>query len=141
MLLHADSNRRSAYLRTRLLNVRRRVLDRFGQTAEPVAAIPFADADLNRRLGELWASLWRARNRYCPQGAEPCAMLLVKAEVPQHWIGADMDNPLYGWDSFVTGPISTVVIPGEHLRLFEPSNQRLIAQAITESVEPLLGLP
>jgi thioesterase domain-containing protein len=136
VFLHGNASRRRAYLQTRFVNIRRRVLDRLGRSGEPVADIPFADAELNQRLNDLWASLWRARSRYCPQGTEPCALLLIKAEIPDHWIGSKMDDPLYGWDSYVTGPISTVGIPGQHLRLFEPGNQRLIADAISHCVRP-----
>jgi amino acid adenylation domain-containing protein len=129
-LVNGDKKRRKAYLTARFQNVRRRVLQRLGRDDHESADIPFADPELSERLGKLWASLWRARLRYAPSGAEPVKLLLIKSSIPERWVGNKMDCPLYGWDSYVTGSIATVTVPGEHLSLFEPGTQRLIADAI-----------
>jgi thioesterase domain-containing protein len=106
----------------------------FGREHELIEDIPFADEEMNQRMRKLWAHFWQARNRYRPQGVQPCDMLLIKTEVAEEWIGTRKVDPLYGWVEFVTGDVSVVTIPGVHLMLFEASNQGKIAQAIAQQM-------
>jgi amino acid adenylation domain-containing protein len=132
--VRADAHGRSEYLKARAENLKRRVLQVFGREHELIEDIPFADEEMNQRMRKLWAHFWQARNRYRPQGVQPCDMLLIKTEVAEEWIGTRKVDPLYGWVEFVTGDVSVVTIPGVHLMLFEASNQGKIAQAIAQQM-------
>jgi hypothetical protein len=49
-----------------------------------------------------------------------------------------MLDPLYGWQDRVTGPITTVTAPGNHLSVMTLQNQELIVTAISQRVDEWL---
>jgi len=137
VLAKSSGRERSEYLMARVENARRRILRLFGRDHELIEDIPFADEEMNQRMRKLWAHFWQARNRYRPDGVEPCDMLLIKTEVPEQWVGAKAVDALYGWGQFIGGRVSVVTIPGVHLMLFEAQNQIRIAQAIVQALDGL----
>jgi amino acid adenylation domain-containing protein len=128
------SDEKKSYLRERVSNVRRSVLERLGRATELAPAIPFADPDMTQRMKELWVLHQQARARYRPQTREPFALLLICPESTERWIATQMDDPLYGWRAFVSGPISLVTVPGHHTALLDGPNQPLIINAISEHI-------
>ena len=132
--LRGGSDEKKTYLRERVSNVRRSVLERLGRGTELAPAIPFADPDMTKRMKELWVLHQQARARYRPQTREPFALLLICPESTEHWVATQMDDPLYGWRSFVSGPISLVTVPGHHTALLDGPNQPLIIHAISEHI-------
>ncbi len=129
-----DRQARDAYWRHRASNVKMRVLQWLGRPHEGMGDAPFADAEMNLRLRKLWARAVQARNEYHPNAVLPSDLLLIKAEKGQQWVGAEMDDPFYGWGAFVTGNISTMMVPGEHMKLFDRDNWRTIAQALEQHI-------
>jgi amino acid adenylation domain-containing protein len=128
------SDEKKSYLRERVSNVRRSLFERLGRATELAPAIPFADPDMTQRMKELWVLHQKARARYRPQTREPFALLLICPESTEHWVATQMDDPLYGWRSFVSGPISLVTVPGHHTALLDGPNQPLIIHAISEHI-------
>lgn len=122
------------YLRERGNNLRRSVFERLGRATEVAPAIPFGDAAMTERMQELWVLHQRARARYRPQTREPLALLLICPESTERWVATQMDDPLYGWRAFVSGPISLVTVPGHHTALLDGPNQPLIINAISEHI-------
>lgn len=135
--LKADAANRQRYLEDRLTNVYHRIMACFGCESRRIDPIPFADSALNDRLRSLWAHLWRARNSYHPTSVEPLDLLLIKTATPQQWPGSEVD-PSYGWRDFVKGRIFDLIVPGEHLRLFDASNLALMARAVAERIDRCL---
>ena len=128
-LKRADMSGRREYIARRWHNVKRRGLRLLGRdrTATTIAS---ADVELNTHISRLEASLWAAQRRYDPAYTLDCPLLLFKCENPEKWVGSEMDDPLYGWETCVNGTISTVILPGDHLNLFEGDNPKLMAEAI-----------
>ena len=137
-LAGGDGTQGHAYLRSRLNNVKARVLRHLGRGEETVDAVPNADTTLNRRLRRSTLELWRARNDYRPGRVEPSSLLLLKTEIPTRWPAHDMNDPLYGWRAFVDGRIDVESIPGEHLKMFEGDNCERIAVAIAPYIARLV---
>ena len=128
-LRRAKGAERWDYLVRRIANVKLRGLKLLGQ--QPVVSpVPLVDEGINGHLNRLEDRLWAAQRRYDPNYALNSALLLVKCEEPERWVGSEMDDPLYGWDTCHNGPISILTVPGDHYRLFEDENPSLIAQAI-----------
>jgi thioesterase domain-containing protein/acyl carrier protein len=125
---------RRAYLRDRMRAIKARINDRLGRSEENYEAIPYANPDTDVRLRKMSAALWKSGLRYLPPSVASSDLLLVKTSIGEHWIGNDMDDPLYGWSSWVDGKITVVTVPGEHLRLFDEANQRKIADAIADAI-------
>jgi amino acid adenylation domain-containing protein len=132
-----DAKGRRAYIEGRVTNVKARVYKLLGRPELSVADIPNADEALNLRMRKLAAALWAARSRYAPSGNAPCELLLIKTESSTSWLAVDMDDPLYGWTSFVRGPIHLESVPGEHLTMFSADNGRRLAGVIEAHVARL----
>jgi amino acid adenylation domain-containing protein len=130
---------RRAYLRARLENLRARVFERRGRPEEALARIPDADPDLDERMRRVVALLWHARNLYRPERMDPCALLLLKTNLATPWLANRMDDPLYGWSSFIRGPLDVEVLPGDHYTLFQPTNLPRIAEFIARHITQLEG--
>jgi amino acid adenylation domain-containing protein len=132
--VRGGSREKRAYLRERAANMRRDLMARLGRASELAPAIPFADPDMTQRMQDLWVMHQQARERYLPRGREPFALLLICPESTERWVATQMDDPLYGWRSFVSGPISLVTVPGHHTALLDGPNQPLIIHAISEHI-------
>ena len=132
-LKHADMAGRREYMARRWSNVKRRGLKLLGRDRTDTK-IDSADAKLNTHISRLEASLWTAQRSYDPPYTLNCPLLLFKCENPEQWVGSEMDDPLYGWETCINGPISTVTLPGDHLNLFEGDNPKLMAEAIARQL-------
>jgi thioesterase domain-containing protein len=131
-LTEANQSSRREYLAARFENVKRRGFKLMGR-AHTEQHLDAADAELNTHISRLEASLWSAQRRYDPAYTIDCPLLLIRCENPEKWVGSDMANPLYGWESCVKGAITTVTIPGEHLNLFQADNPQRMADAIVQA--------
>lgn len=87
------------------------------------------DEETDKRLRDVAAGLWSARDRYVPATLANSDVLLLKASVPYDWSGSWTDR-LYGWRGFVRGRIECTTIPGAHLQLFRPENDAHMARAL-----------
>lgn len=132
-----DGAQRGAYLRSRINNLRARILRQLGRGEETVDDVPNADTTLNQRLRRSTLELWRARNGYRPGRVEPSSLLLVKAEIATRWPAHAVNDPLHGWRAFVRGTIDVETIPGEHLTMFQEGNCDRIAAAIAPYIARL----
>ncbi len=119
-----------AYARDRIANIRGRVLEKLGRGEDRLPSIADADEATDRRLRRLEAALWRARGSYRPVGAWKGDLLLLKSALSQRWLANSMDDPLYGWGSFIDGRVQISTVSGDHHGIFQESNQRLMAEAI-----------
>jgi amino acid adenylation domain-containing protein len=133
--LSADGPGRRTYLRDRFAALRGRVYQRLGRPEDAEAPIPFADPDADRRLRKVGAALNRAGRMYRPNRMLQSDLLLIKTSISERWIGNDMDDPLYGWPSWVKGKIEIVTVPGEHLTMFEAENQQRMADAVADAIQ------
>ena len=124
-------SQRREYLAARFENVKRRGLKLMGRDHTEYS-VEAGDDQINAHISRLEASLWAAQRRYDPAYTVGCPLLLFRCENPERWVGSDMNNPLYGWDTCVTGSITTVTIPGEHLNLFQADNPQRMADAIVQ---------
>jgi amino acid adenylation domain-containing protein len=127
---------RVKYLKDRLSNLQTRILHMLGRDYQAAPDLPLLDQELNDHLRKLWIIHCNARQRYLPRHVEPSALLLIRSAIAMHWPATKMDCPIHGWYPFVSGPISVVTIPGEHLSLFAPQNLPLMAEVITDHVAP-----
>jgi amino acid adenylation domain-containing protein len=119
---------RVEYVRERLNNLKKRLR---GVTDEDATSpLDSLDAATDRRLRNVAAGLWQARDRYRPNELANCDVLLFKASVPFDWSGTWFE-PLYGWREFVRGRVESTIIPGGHLELFRPENHPLMARALS----------
>jgi amino acid adenylation domain-containing protein len=128
--LRGEGSGRRVYVRNRLKKLKARVYVRMGRPEEAEDRIPLADPETDKRLRKLGARLNKASHTYYPTFMLSSALLLVKTSISERWIGTDMDDPVYGWRSWTTGRIEVVTVFGEHLKMFQDENQRLMAQAI-----------
>ncbi len=134
-----SSEERKEYVSTRLINLRSRVRHLLGRGAEEAPDVPFADTAMAERLKQSWANLMQARRRYHTSAIMDSALLLIRAEIPERWAATSMMDPLYGWQRRVTGPITAVTAPGDHLAVMTLSNQELIVNAITRCIDQLIA--
>jgi thioesterase domain-containing protein len=109
-----------------------------GRGKEELEDVPFADNAMNERLKHSWANHMQARRAYRTQAVSSAGVLLIRAEIPERWAATTMLDPLYGWQDRVSGPISTVTAPGDHLSVMTLQNQELIVNAITRTVDEWL---
>jgi amino acid adenylation domain-containing protein len=131
----AEGAGRRIYIRDRLAALRKRVYVGLGHPEAAEPSVPSADAETDLRLRRLSAGLNRAAQLYRPAHSTPSDLLLIKTSVPEQWIGNDMDDPLYGWPSWTTGQIEVITVPGEHLTMFDPENQRCMADALAHAIQ------
>ncbi len=136
LFLKADTSGRRKYLKERLGSVKRSILERLGYSEHLVEDVALEEMDIDEFRRQQWRKYWRTRNRYSPTDAEPSNLLLIKAEMQDLWMGCKMDDPLYGWQKFVHGSVTTVTVPGQHPSLLEGNNKYLIARAIAAHISP-----
>jgi amino acid adenylation domain-containing protein len=135
-LVRGDRDARAAYVRGRAKNVQARVKRWLGADVAEDPNIPFADRAMNERLRRLWGIHQRATALYRPSGKVDAALLLVRCERPERWIGTRMDDEHYGWGRYVSGPIAVLTVPGTHNEILtDLENQRRIVVAINEAVD------
>jgi amino acid adenylation domain-containing protein len=130
-----DLRARGEYLRERIHNVKRRFQDVFED--EALAPPAELDDEMNQRMQRVAEGLWRARDKYRPRGLAACDLLLLKASIPFDWLGNSWSDPLFGWRNFVSGRIDVAVVPGEHLQLFRPENDHLMAEFLRMRLQEL----
>ena len=94
---------------------------------------------MDRRLRRLEVALWRARSRYKPAHRLASDLLLLKTARSERWLANRMDDPLYGWRSFIEGRIDVVAIEGAHRTMFGDANQRRMGEAILDAAAKLQG--
>jgi thioesterase domain-containing protein/acyl carrier protein len=135
--LAANARTRRAYLGDRLHNLRRRFFTWTGRAATALPEVPFAGEEMTRQLRSLEARLWRARTLYRPSHVERCPMLLLKSAEPERWVGSDSSDPLYGWRSFIDGPIEVATVSGTHHRFFDEDNTARIVEALSPFLSKL----
>ena len=126
--MRRDAKSRALYVLERFNRVR----DRFGGALGTSRAAAAERHELSAHMRRVRERQVRAQRNYKPRGQEDCALLLIRAENTPNWIGSKMDDPLYGWRSYIRGPISLITVPGSHLRLWDHENQPLIASAVAE---------
>ncbi len=133
--ISSDGPGRRLYVRDRMAALKGRFYSRIGRPEEAEAPIPFADADTDRRLRKLAAGLNRAGRLYRPGYTADSDVLLIKTSISERWIGNVMDDPLYGWRSWTKGELEVVTVPGEHLTMFEETNQHRMADVVSRAIE------
>jgi thioesterase domain-containing protein len=133
-LITAKSDERRRYLYARWKNVKSRGLKLFGRDPE-VAADEIVDEKLKAQVNRIGAALWKARSDYDPAYTVSCPLVLFKCEIQERWAGNKMDDPLYGWEAYITGPINKNILPGEHLQMFNDENVRLITDELSRFQE------
>jgi len=133
--LNADSEGRREYVRGRIARLRGRIYGGIGRPEEAIPGLGVGDEETDRRLRKVAAGLTRARALYHPREPDPADLLLIKTGIFERWVGNRMDDPLYGWRSWVGGEIDVGVVPGAHLTMFHEANHARIAELVTEAVE------
>jgi amino acid adenylation domain-containing protein len=130
-----DLRGRGEYLRERLQNVKKR----FNYVTNDEALTPPSelDGEMNARMQRVAEGLWQARDKYRPSARAACDLLLLKASIPFDWLGNSWSDPLFGWRGFVSGRIDVAVVPGEHLQLFRPENDPLMAELLRTRLHEL----
>jgi len=133
-LLTSEPEERRAYLAATGASVRARVMRALGREAELGADMPF-DEERNARAKQLAVYHRQARDAYRPLSPVDSRLLLLRIEQPEHWLGSDMDDPLYDWERFVRGPISMATLPGVHTMLLDShANQVAATDVIAKHV-------
>ncbi|HTV22908.1 MAG TPA: amino acid adenylation domain-containing protein, partial [Polyangiaceae bacterium] len=133
-----DNEERKEYLAARIHNLRSRVRHLMGRGNEEMEDVPFADTHMNERLKNSWANHMQARRAYRTKAVSSAGVLLIRAEIPERWAATTMLDPLYGWQDRVSGPITAVTAPGDHLSVMTLQNQELIVNAISQRVDEWL---
>src|SRR5262249_36579322 len=135
--LHLRWREKRAYLGERLGNLRRRVLLGLGLGAYAAPRVPglepaptawttlarWARATFLRRpeppqdeglsefaFKQVWGALARAQRHYRPRRKFDGRLVLFKATEQEHWAATVYDDPLFGWESWVTGGVEARVI-------------------------------
>jgi amino acid adenylation domain-containing protein len=133
-LLTSEPEDRRAYLAATGASMRARVMRVLGREAELSPDLPF-DEERNARAKQLAVYHRQARDSYRPSSAVGSRLLLLRTEQPEHWLGSDMDDPLYDWEQFVRGPISMTTLPGVHTMLLDShANQVAATDVIAKHV-------
>lgn len=128
-LLASDGEERRAYLAATGASVRARVMRALGREAELGADLPF-DEERNGRAKQLAVYHRQARDSYRPVAGINSRLLLLRMEQPEHWLGSDMNDPLYDWERFIRGPISMATLPGIHTMLLDSHANQVAATDI-----------
>jgi thioesterase domain-containing protein len=161
-LLHLGWREKRAYIGQRLANLRRRVLLGLGLGAYVAPRVPglepaptawttlvrWARATLLRRpeptqdagltefaFKQVWGALARAQKRYRPRRKFDGRLVLFKATEQEHWAATVYDDPLFGWETCVTGGVEVRVIPGAHLGMFEEKHLEVLARELKRLVQ------
>ena len=124
---------RYEYLLERLTKLKEKFEGRVDEIFTPPDVL---DEETDKRLRDVAAGLWAARDRYTPARRANSDVLLLKASVPFDWSGSWTDR-LYGWRGFVNGRIECTTIPGAHLQLFRPENDAHMARALTIKLDEI----
>jgi len=133
-LLASDAEERRAYLAATGASVRARLMRALGREAELGPDLPF-DEERNARAKQLAVYHRQARDSYRPVSGVKSRLLLLRIEQPEHWLGSDMNDPLYDWERFVQGPISMATLPGVHTMLLDShANQVAATDVIAKHV-------
>lgn len=133
-LLTSQPEERRAYLAATGASVRARLMKALGREAELGPDLPF-DEERNARAKQLAVYHRQARDAYKPFTGVNSRLLLLRVEQPEHWLGSDMDDPLYDWERFVQGPISMSTLPGAHTMLLDShANQVAATDVIAKHV-------
>ena len=132
-----DFSGRVDYVKERVENVRRRLLERAGRAdllgaRAQLGAVAALDEERQMELRALHGALTLAQVRYRPPAPEAVPMLLFKATVPFRWPATRFDDATHGWRDWLNGPITVVDIPGTHLQLFEGDNPERMARALRD---------
>jgi amino acid adenylation domain-containing protein len=130
---------RKSYVKQRVHNLQSRFLHAIGRGAEMAPETPFADAEMSERLKNSWANHMLARRRYRPDQVLDCAVFLIRAEIPERWAATTIEDPLYGWQNRVTGPVTAVQVPGDHAAVMQLDNQDMIVDAIVKRIDQWLA--
>jgi amino acid adenylation domain-containing protein len=144
-MLHAESLRmrdwsgRVAYLKERIESVRAKLnlklqradafVDAYAIDDEQLAALPLAQRQQLQRLAGV-STL--AHHAYWPRSSTSVPLLLFAAEIGFSWAATQMDDPLLGWRTWVSGRVERVVLKGDHLRLFMAENLAEIARHLDD---------
>lgn len=124
---------RVEYLRERLLRLKQKLEGRMDLIFAPPDVL---DEETDKRLRDVAAGLWAARDRYTPTSLAKSDVLLLKASIPFDWSGSWTDR-LYGWRGFVKGRIECATIPGAHLEMFRPENDIHMARAMLMKLDEI----
>lgn len=128
-LLTSEPEERRAYLAATGASVRARLMKALGREAELSPDLPF-DEERNARAKQLAVYHRQARDCYRPFSGVNSRLLLLRVEQPEHWLGSDMNDPLYDWERFVRGPISMATLPGVHTMLLDSHTNQIAATDI-----------
>ncbi|MGD8926774.1 MAG: AMP-binding protein, partial [Thioalkalispiraceae bacterium] len=133
-LLTAKSDERWKYLCARWQNLKNRGLKLFGRDPE-VADEEIVDEKMKAQINRIGAAFWEARSGYDPSYTVSCPLILFKCEIVEQWAGNKMDAPLYGWQAYITGPVIKIMLPGEHLQIFNDENVQLMTDELSRIQE------
>jgi thioesterase domain-containing protein len=79
---------------------------------------------------------YRTVMQYKPTCSLRLALLLVRASRPEEFLAPHIDDPLYGWERFIDGPIEASTVEGEHLTFLESdAANREIAALVRKHID------
>src|SRR5262249_28396647 len=97
---------------------------------------PPQDAGLSEfAFKKVWGALARAQRHYRPRRKFDGRLVLFKATEQEHWAATVYDDPLFGWEGWVTGGVEARVIPGAHLGIFDDKNLEVLARELKRCVQ------
>jgi thioesterase domain-containing protein len=136
----ADGDGRRKYLKKRLQRLAARLRgESLYEIVDDLLPAHFdADQEMRHRLIQVTAGLWRARDVYRPAHRARGDLLLLRSAIPEKWIGSRMDDPTYGWSSWMDGAIDQLTVPATHLTFFSPATNTVMAKAILKAMDARL---
>jgi amino acid adenylation domain-containing protein len=129
---------RRTYLWQRLGQLKLRLMRATGMMSWGAPTIEGMDPLPQDALRRVWVSLHTAQARYRPRGRFRGGALLFKAAGREAWTAAAYDDPLLGWERWLTGGIELLPVPGGHLEMFSPANLAPLAATLRERLAALM---
>ncbi|MCC6421558.1 MAG: amino acid adenylation domain-containing protein [Gemmataceae bacterium] len=136
-----DRRGKTQYLRDRFEKVKARVYYRLGLEKWNAPRVGGVEMLTEDSLKDVWAALSTAHLLYRPQGQFPGQALLISAAEGFHWAATDFDDPLLGWEQWVTGGIDLHTLPGSHDTLFAEENSEAMTAALRGRLTQLAKAP
>lgn len=124
----ARPGERKLYFQKRMENIKKRGLKLIGKELPIENDVP--DPLMAAHINRLGAAYWKAERSYNPQFKVNAPLLLFQCEEQGKMVGADMDVPLYGWGSYIDGPITSAVVPGDHSHLLSDENLNYVLETM-----------
>jgi len=132
--LGLSAREKCTYAADRLRNVWERVLMKLRLNILVATGVEEAEGLDQTPLKRVHAALSRAGEFYWPSRQFDGKVVLFNAEEVEEWPATVLDDPLFGWERWTTGPIERHIVAGGHMTLFNEEYIESLGETVKECI-------